>query len=530
MKLLLKKNETTVIIHVFIQDSSSTVGAGLTGLTFETGSLVAYYVKPGGTLTSLTLETISTLGTYQAPTSSAHMRFKLMHDTNAPGLYEIHLHTDTLATNDYITIMMHGAANMAPLLLEIQLTDFDLNTATQKVDVETIKTRAITCGAAVTVRADVGAAAAPGAANGMFIGGTNAATTVASLSVTGQLDAGNLLIDGTTVLAGVATLNSVVITGAAIGLSVSGTTAGVHIDGGTTGIGLTVAGGSTSGKAVEVSTVNGDGIDVSASGTLKKAVKLVGSGIGLYAEGASQGIFAYSTGTAGSALRCTSVGSASSGVLVVGTTYDIQSDITGNLSGSVGSVTDGLTTANVNVAAGVIESNLKQINGVATNLNELMDAADTDKIVNNSVLAKMTSKSATADWTSFVNTTDSQEAIADSIVAVKAETALIVEDTGELQTNQGNWVTATGFATPTNITAGTITTVTTLTGHTPQTGDGYKLLAADTEIDLTTDPTQGQLIYKDAGTADVLLTKDLFKPDGTAVTTTSDLIAKEVQA
>lgn len=73
---------------------------------------------------------------------------------------------------------------------------------TQKVDLETIKTRAITCGASVTVRADVGAAAAPGAANGMLIGGLNEATTFATLSVTGQMDAGNLLIDGTTVFTG----------------------------------------------------------------------------------------------------------------------------------------------------------------------------------------------------------------------------------------------------------------------------------------------------------------------------------------
>jgi hypothetical protein len=41
----------------------------------------------------------------------------------------------------------------------------------------------------------------------------------------------------------------------------------------------------------------------------------------------------------------------------------------------------------------------------------------------------------------------------DGLGAIKAETALIVADTGELQTNQGNWLTATGFATPTNITA-----------------------------------------------------------------------------
>ena len=128
MKLLLKKSETDVIIHVFIQDSSSATGEGLTGLVHNSASLTAYYVKPGGTLTALTLETIATLGTYAAPTSSAHARFKLVHDTNVPGMYEIHLHTDTLATNDYITIMLKGAADMVPLLIEIQLTDLDLNT------------------------------------------------------------------------------------------------------------------------------------------------------------------------------------------------------------------------------------------------------------------------------------------------------------------------------------------------------------------------------------------------------------------
>lgn len=55
-----------------------------------------------------------------------------------------------------------------------------LKAGTVKIDVETIKTQTVTCGAGVTVRADVGAAAAPGAANGMFIGGSNAETTIAT--------------------------------------------------------------------------------------------------------------------------------------------------------------------------------------------------------------------------------------------------------------------------------------------------------------------------------------------------------------
>ena len=49
---------------------------------------------------------------------------------------------------------------------------------------------------------------------------------------------------------------------------------------------------------------------------------------------------------------------------------------------------------------------------------------------------------------------------------------------GNLETHgDSTWATATGFATPTNITAGTITTVTTLTGHTPQTADNNTILA-----------------------------------------------------
>jgi hypothetical protein len=49
--------------------------------------------------------------------------------------------------------------------------------------------------------------------------------------------------------------------------------------------------------------------------------------------------------------------------------------------------------------------------------------------------------------------------------AVLTDTTAILADTNELQTNQGNWLTATGFATPTNITAGTITTATNLTNN-----------------------------------------------------------------
>lgn len=42
---------------------------------------------------------------------------------------------------------------------------------------------------------------------------------------------------------------------------------------------------------------------------------------------------------------------------------------------------------------------------------------------------------------------------ATGFAAINTDVELILADTGELQTNQGNWLTATGFATPTNITS-----------------------------------------------------------------------------
>jgi hypothetical protein len=56
MKALIKKGATDQTVYLFIQDSSSTIGAGLTGLAYNTASLVCYYVRALGSATALTLE------------------------------------------------------------------------------------------------------------------------------------------------------------------------------------------------------------------------------------------------------------------------------------------------------------------------------------------------------------------------------------------------------------------------------------------------------------------------------------------
>jgi hypothetical protein len=47
VKLQTLKGKTSKLVEIFIQDSSSTTGAGLTGLVFNTASFTAYYYRSG---------------------------------------------------------------------------------------------------------------------------------------------------------------------------------------------------------------------------------------------------------------------------------------------------------------------------------------------------------------------------------------------------------------------------------------------------------------------------------------------------
>ena len=82
-KLSLVKNTVSKIVHIFVPDSSSTVGAGLTGLVFNSASLAAYFIRPGdASPTAITLAT-ATVGTW------ASGGFKEVSSANMPGVYEL---------------------------------------------------------------------------------------------------------------------------------------------------------------------------------------------------------------------------------------------------------------------------------------------------------------------------------------------------------------------------------------------------------------------------------------------------------
>lgn len=130
MKLQKVVGSTSEIWQVFIQDSSSSTGAGLAGLAFNSSSLTAYYHRDTDTTaTAITLVTM-TVGTF---TSSG---FKEIDATNMPGWYQFCPPNAALASGaKSVGIQLKGATNMAQLNIEVQLTaGFDLDTATPAVN------------------------------------------------------------------------------------------------------------------------------------------------------------------------------------------------------------------------------------------------------------------------------------------------------------------------------------------------------------------------------------------------------------
>ncbi len=99
------RGATSVMFTVFIQSNTSTTGAGLTGLTSASTNLqIGMRRELSSTVTVYTganIEAQTTIGTYQAPSSSSKIRFKAVDGTNQPGVYEIQVHDS--ATNGFGT-------------------------------------------------------------------------------------------------------------------------------------------------------------------------------------------------------------------------------------------------------------------------------------------------------------------------------------------------------------------------------------------------------------------------------------------
>lgn len=223
-----KSGQTSVIFRIKLYNSTVTTQAGLTGLTNASAGLIistiadveasaTTYTQAGGTI-----QTITTLGTYAAP-SASNIRFKEVDATNHPGIYEVQIADARMAVSNAKSLMLSlsGAANLAQADFEIPLiTGIDPYMA------------------------------APGASGGLHINGSNAGTTTfAALTVTGTF----------TISGGMAITNS------------NSNTAGLSITGNGTGHGILATSGSGA---------TGDGAKFVSAATAGHGFECLGNGTG----------------------------------------------------------------------------------------------------------------------------------------------------------------------------------------------------------------------------------------------------------
>lgn len=168
--------------------------------------------------------------------------------------------------------------------------------------------------------------AVPGASGGLFIAGSNAATTYSSLTVSGAL-----LVSGGTTFTNAAgsgfTCSSTGSNGNGITATGNGTGDGFSPTGGATGRGIHAVGGGTSGEAFRLETTSGDALAL---------LPTAGNGLTATANGLSKHGIVATGGTSGTSDGIKGV--AGSGGA------DIRGNITGNITGTVATVTS-LTNA-----------------------------------------------------------------------------------------------------------------------------------------------------------------------------------------
>lgn len=394
-----KRGQTSVILRVKLLDSSVTTGAGLTGLTSGSSGLIVSTIADNESSATAysgsNLESITTLGTFAAPTSGK-CRFKEVDATNHKGLYEIQVADARFAVSNAksLIVSISGATNLAQCDLLVRLTDADPYDAVRQGMTALPNVASGSAGAIITSGTGTAQLSVSSGqvilqtgtgtgqldftsgvvkANVTQFGGTNATTSggrpevntthVGGTSQTARdLGASVLLSPGTgtgqiSLSSGGVTLADGVSHGGTLGSSTAtlalsrlnvtsqssntagvtiagnGTGAGLSSTGGATGAAVKLVGGGTSGDGLLVTTTSGHGFSVTATGASKHGAIFTGGD-----SGTSDGVKAVA-GTGGVPIR-----------------GDITGNVTGNLSGSVGSVTGAV--GSVTGAVGSVTGNV----------------------------------------------------------------------------------------------------------------------------------------------------------------------------
>jgi len=130
------KGTTAQTLYLFVQDTSSAVGGGLTGLAYNSSGLTCYYVRSLGSSTVVSLATQTVTGSW------ASSGFVEVDATNQAGIYRLDPPDAALASGaDFVTFYLKGATDMMPVVLSIELLDVNVSdrTVTQELGIAIAK-------------------------------------------------------------------------------------------------------------------------------------------------------------------------------------------------------------------------------------------------------------------------------------------------------------------------------------------------------------------------------------------------------
>jgi hypothetical protein len=136
MQFIRANGATSNTFRVLLRRSDT--GQGLTGLTFSSAGLIISTICDNESSATIytaagsTIETITTLGTFAAPTATK-CRFKEVDATNHAGLYEVQLADARYAVTGakFLHVTLSAATTLLEKNVQIQLSKIDLDDATR---------------------------------------------------------------------------------------------------------------------------------------------------------------------------------------------------------------------------------------------------------------------------------------------------------------------------------------------------------------------------------------------------------------
>ena len=162
---------TSQSIDLFVNDTSSTVGAGLSGLLYNSAGIqAAYRIGASGTVTSFSLVS-QTVGAAWVSGGFVEVDPSLM-----KGVYRLDLPNVVSGTEAFVTVYLSGAANMGPIVLRLDCKPL-------AVDVKRIASQSANASAAVTFPATIASTTNITTATGITVS-TNNDKTGYSLATT----------------------------------------------------------------------------------------------------------------------------------------------------------------------------------------------------------------------------------------------------------------------------------------------------------------------------------------------------------